>query len=204
MFKQNFKKLCVLCLGTVMAATVSLMDVKAANAPAFDCSLLGGLGEYGEVDRYWYFEGYDMYYLACAQEAFNAWQDTSVNGMANYISFERTGEELKAHITVALSSDGSDVGYNGYTRFTFNGSDVYPNYSVWDRARLVYNTTNGNINEYCNHLITGIMCHEIGHAFGLDENNGNTNSIMCQWIAGRAVSVPTSNDIWSAIAIYVK
>lgn len=77
------------------------MDVKAANAPAFDCSLLGGLGEYGEVDRYWYFEGHDMYYLACAQEAFNAWQAT-INSDYTFVVSESYKGDVGSEVSINM------------------------------------------------------------------------------------------------------
>ena len=38
------------------------------------------------------------------------------------------------------------------------------------------------------------MAHEIGHVFGLKENNKNKKSIMCQHDNGRIVNVPQTFD----------
>ena len=40
---------------------------------------------------------------------------------------------------------------------------------------------------FSNEQATGIIIHEFGHAFGLDHNNTNVNSIMCQTSYGRVV-----------------
>lgn len=37
--------------------------------------------------------------------------------------------------------------------------------------------------------------HELGHVFGLAENNSNPYSIMCQNASGRKVSVPMYVDL---------
>jgi len=48
----------------------------------------------------------------------------------------------------------------------------------------------------------GTMAHEIGHVFGLSENNGNPQSIMCRTSANRAVQVPQVMDRVSIIDKY--
>ena len=179
-------------------------DIEATtNAPRYEYMLYGGVGEYGEKIRYWYFNNNDYYYMSCAQCAMNAWMDTNVNKMADYICFKKTTDKNRAAIIISLCADGM-CGYNGYTSHVLNNSGVLPDYSPWDTAYVAYNTTNGYIDSRSSELIIGVFAHEIGHAFGLNENNNNKNSIMCQWQENRFVTVPTSNDIWSAIAIYVK
>ncbi|MBQ3546528.1 MAG: hypothetical protein IJA34_16315 [Lachnospiraceae bacterium] len=207
MRKKLFKKIGTLCVSLSMLISIGSTQVIAStntNAPSFAFNLLGGIGEYGESSRKWCFSSNNVYYMACAKLALDSWMDTSVNGMANYISFVQTSNESQATLKIIISADGETCGYNGKTNFFFNYGRVLPNASPWDRAVVTYNTTNGVISEYESEAITSVFAHEIGHAFGLDENNSNTNSIMCQWDEGRSVMLPTSNDIWSAIAIYVK
>ena len=178
------------------------MIAEASNAPKFGFQLIGGLGEYGENERNWYFRGNSVYYLACAEYAMKMWEDTETNGIANYISFEKTKDSLDAEIFITISSDGSDARYNGYTVHTLNRGSVDPRHTSWDTADIVYNNTNGYIDSSKSYLVSAVIAHEIGHAFGLDENNANRNSIMCQWQAGRTAVSPTCNDIWSAICVY--
>lgn len=47
-----------------------------------------------------------------------------------------------------------------------------------------------------------VAAHEFGHVFGLDENNSNKNSIMCQESAGRKVNKPQKVDNEEVVSIY--
>lgn len=48
----------------------------------------------------------------------------------------------------------------------------------------------------------GTMAHELGHSMGLDENNSNTSSIMCQLSSGRTVNTVNSEDYATVVYIY--
>lgn len=48
----------------------------------------------------------------------------------------------------------------------------------------------------------GTMAHEFGHAMGLDENNSNTSSIMCQLGSGRTVNTVSAEDYATVVSIY--
>lgn len=48
----------------------------------------------------------------------------------------------------------------------------------------------------------GTMAHEFGHAMGLDENNRNTSSIMCQLGSGRTVNTVSAEDYATVVSIY--
>ena len=188
----------------VVILFISLFDRKtyAVTAPKYGAELIGGLGEYGETDRYWYFNGSSPYYYSCAKNAMDMWENKETNNIADYISFVNTRDELLPSIVITASAVGKKVGYNGCTSHTLNRGSVYPNYSDWDTAYITYNTTNGIVDSSVSYLVSAVMAHEIGHAFGLDEYNSNKNSIMCQWNYGRVAIAPTSNDIWSAICVY--
>lgn len=48
----------------------------------------------------------------------------------------------------------------------------------------------------------GTIAHEIGHTLGLDENNSNPNSIMCQTGSGRLVQTVQQIDNTTVVNIY--
>ena len=88
-------------------------------------------------------------------------------------------------------------GYNGYTTFwaRTNGHSgtafaVDPDQNDW-----LYNEIYLN-GEYLNTITKqrATTCHEMGHCFGLDENNTNQYSIMCQESAERQVNVVQQRD----------
>lgn len=90
--------------------------------------------------------------------------------------------------------------YNGYwgvsddeiviastTRYDSEGVAVDPRYQDWYYAKIVLNDDYLRQDSVSNKEAVATMTHEMGHAFGLAENNGNKYSIMCQVKAGRAV-----------------
>ena len=48
----------------------------------------------------------------------------------------------------------------------------------------------------------GTMAHEFGHALGLDENNSDTSSIMCQLSSGRTVNTVSDEEYATVVSIY--
>lgn len=48
----------------------------------------------------------------------------------------------------------------------------------------------------------GTCAHEFGHAMGLDENNSDTSSIMCQSSSGRTVNTVSAEDYATVVYIY--
>lgn len=48
----------------------------------------------------------------------------------------------------------------------------------------------------------GTMAHELGHAFGLEENNSSTSRIMCQLGSGRTVNTVSAGEYEKVVEIY--
>lgn len=201
--KKLFK---VIILSLLMVCFISFnmqFYIYADTAPRFAGELIGGVGY--EETRYWYYEGSSTYFYSCAKQAFKSWMDESVNPVANLIVFNNTTYKNKACITIKVSFDGPGIGYNGKTEFFNRGQQISPySFESWDNVVISYNASNGIIDNSKSYQVIETLCHEIGHAFGLTENNMNPNSIMCQYHMGRNVVVPTHNDIWSTVAIYYK
>ena len=71
----------------------------------------------------------------------------------------------------------------------FDGSDnrIYGAVKDWYYARIYINDDNFCQISFTNEQAQGTIIHEMGHAFGLNENYSNQNSIMCQLGNGRKV-----------------
>lgn len=77
----------------------------------------------------------------------------------------------------------------GYTRFySSNSIQLNPTTSYWYYARIDLDSTNLNtLGTVQGRTKKSVIAHEIGHAMGLDENNTNPYSIMCQMGSNRKV-----------------
>ena len=67
------------------------------------------------------------------------------------------------------------------------GTIINPDHENWKYAEIHINHDEFKNPNFSNEQATGIIIHEFGHAFGLDHNNTNVNSIMCQTSYGRVV-----------------
>lgn len=92
---------------------------------------------------------------------------------------------------------------NAYTMFYVGNSTtpIAPGNSNWDWCRIYVN------NPYYDQLSSdelkqGVIGHEFGHVMGLDDNNSNQYSIMCQSSHGRKVTSPRLDDLQGINALY--
>ena len=93
------------------------------------------------------------------------------------------------------SADGN----NGYTTFwartngtTGNAYSVNPNSQNWLFNEVKLNSK--YLSNQADAYKQGVVAHEMGHCFGLNENNTNPYSIMCQAGHGRAVTTVQQVD----------
>lgn len=86
-----------------------------------------------------------------------------------------------------------------YTTF-FNSNNVSQSYiyDYWWNQILINDKYKYDYS--LNH--DAVMAHEFGHVLGLNDNNNNVNSIMCQTGAGRAVNKPQYVDSEEVVSIY--
>lgn len=77
---------------------------------------------------------------------------------------------------------------------------VNPENSFWDYCNVYIYT---NMHDWSDtNSVQGTIAHEMGHVFGLDHNNDNQYSVMCQWNYGRKVYKPGKSDHDGLNAMY--
>ncbi|AGF58214.1 hypothetical protein B0P06_003473 [Clostridium saccharoperbutylacetonicum] len=151
----------------------------------------------GVTGRHYYItKATESKYVAPINNAINDWKSAT----GNLVSFTRTYDtyEVEAQATIRAKSypnyPYNDA--NGYTEFYNKKIDidkVQPNYCDWQYTEVHLNTY--RIQNYSSDLIKGVVAHEMGHTFGLDDNNSNPGTIMCQTGSGRNVTQPQSGDV---------
>ena len=85
------------------------------------------------------------------------------------------------------------------TYFSSTGSETSGVRPYYYSEIRINNDTIGSCTSYEK---IGTMAHELGHAPGLDENNTNTSSIMCQLGSGRTVNTVSAEDYATVVSIY--
>jgi len=64
---------------------------------------------------------------------------------------------------------------------------------MWGWGKITINTYNTSSKSSWGK--EGVIAHEMGHVFGLDENNSNPYTVMCQEGSGRAVNNAQAGDL---------
>lgn len=110
------------------------------------------------------------------------------------ISLDRTYETGPSSIDVhyAYCSSGWHAWDNAWTEMVRQDyGEIDPDEEDWDYARIF-------INRYRSIPDTErtcvIVCHEMGHAFGLAHTNSQPENIMCQEASGRTTHNPSADD----------
>ena len=144
----------------------------------------------------WNIESYRYYvdstalpYLTPISNAANNWVYTGYGYNRLYPNTRTTNIASSAVDIYAYNQ--SDLG-NARTFYfartngtTGNAYEVNPEINNWLFNEIKLNI--GYVADKSSTVQQGVVAHEFGHAFGLDENNGNSYSIMCQTAYGRAV-----------------
>lgn len=173
---MNVKRILVLVL-------LNCIVLGAGNNLFASSLFLGGKLERGVGEMYYYVDSSAAGYTTLINNAVNNWIDTGYGWnpiymypvASNYATdvdfYARYGDEISSNVLAQTSF--YDI-YEG---------PVSPYTSNWFFAKVEINAP--TINKYSSTAQQGTIAHEIGHAFGLNHQNDNVNSIMCQTGYGR-------------------
>ncbi|MBO5477937.1 MAG: hypothetical protein J6A15_09330 [Clostridia bacterium] len=146
---------------------------------------IGGKLERGVSNMNYYVDSSANGYTSLINAAVNNWVDTGYGWNPIYMNpvssnyatdvdfYARYGDEISEGILARTSC------------YNINEASVNPSTSNWFFAKIEINVP--TISNYSSYVQQGTIAHELGHAFGLDHQNNNVNSIMCQVGNGRVV-----------------
>lgn len=190
--KKNVVKIGILSACCALAMT----SIAFAKVPT-----LGGYLSRG-VDRM-------CYYVDSSASSYTSSINTGINRWTN--SGYSPSDFI--HMTAVSSNYATDVDYYAFDEEDFPVSSVTALTTYFSSSGM--GTSDARPYYYTEILINkdafasftsfekiGTMAHELGHAFGLDENNKNTSSIMCQISSGRTVNKVSSEDYATVVDIY--
>lgn len=162
-------------------------------------TLIGGVGDYGSHDRYYYVTSSAVGITDKIKSAVDSWVYTTQRlSITTPISIKRTTVQSQSvfdvYITDQLSSQsakGETYFYNGSTRLN-NNSNEFP-YNDWTWAKILISPSFISDSTFTESQKTGTIAHEFGHAMGLGHSSYNF-TIMCT-IGTRIVQQPQSDDL---------
>lgn len=179
-----FKRFSALCTLFFLALALGTVNICASNdePPLLIGKYQNGLGNV-------------TIYIDSASGA-NYWETYITKGANNWM-YPGSGMSNPIYIKFVSSSYGSNMDFfakkktywdatvrNGILAETqhFDGSDnrIYGAVKDWYYARIYINDDNFRQSSFTNEQAQGTIIHEMGHAFGFNENYSNQNSIMCQ------------------------
>lgn len=205
--KRYKKGLMILVL--VVSIIISQVFVASAYVKIGSYQLSGGIGQSGNKTRYYWYDtsSFSSNWQSRVEEAMTAWCNTGSQGCGVYTSawFKRTTTKSSSVID-CYSSSSLGSGILGVTTFYTgtgtNSVQIAPSKSNWVWAKIRIATSTIDDLSYSKAKKRAVIEHEIGHAFGLDENNSMPSSIMCQAGSGRTAVKPSTDDCKGINSIY--
>jgi hypothetical protein len=193
--------------GTGFALVVALMMALAAPESALAYVVLGhkltyGVGNYGKSTQHYYVTSTASKYAAWIDQSMYDWVHTTARlRITTPISYTQTTDSSASRMDVwAGTYYGADTGIAGETFFIKAGKVINPAVSDWTYGKIQLNTP------VFSNLGTsdkkGTTAHEMGHVMGLNENNRDPKSVMCQLGSGRVVYNAQADDANGINKIY--
>ena len=181
----------------MMIITASLF-FQTANAFAYTTYsnhvLNGGVGNYGYTNRYYFITSSASTYSSLIDSAMYDWINTTSRiGITTPISFVKTSTQSSSIMDI-YAGHYYPVEYQvaGDTLHFINSTLVDQWSTNWGFCKNRINSTYFDTisSFYKNHTVS----HEMGHVMGLNENNANTSSVMCQGWASPTVYNAQADD----------
>jgi len=157
-------------------------------------TLNGGVGNYGYNNRYYYITSSASKFTGDIQTAMNKWIcTTSRLGITTPISYVQTGTQSASVMdiyTQYLPNEPYDD-VNGWAESWIYSSHIDPWGQNWGWNKIYLNSYQVSYNS---ERTRGVISHEMGHCFGLGDNNSNPYSVMCDEAHNRQVTACVADD----------
>lgn len=199
MNKRLLKKLLVLFLALLMIVSIGTPYSDAANVAP---SPLGGIYDRGGTRISWWmsYDNNGGWYEYQIINAVNNWQNPGWSNPLSFVAASSNSGTMMDIYTKTSSFWSSQTGILAETRFyNINSQQMSPTTNYRFTQIYLNDSTMHNIGA---ERMKGTIAHEIGHTLGLNENNGNVNSIMCQTGSGRAVQTVQQIDNSVIVNLY--
>lgn len=187
----------ILNIGIVSACcTLALSNVAFALVPT-----IGGYLSRGVDNMCYYVDSSASSYTSYINTGINRWTNSGYSP-SDFINMTAVSSNYATDVDYYAQPEEDFLFTGAIAETTFYASDGMEGSGV---VPYYYSEIRINTDEFpsCTSFEKiGTMAHELGHAMGLDENNSNTSSIMCQLGSGRTVNTVSSEDYATVVDIY--
>lgn len=199
-FHSRFKKSCTCFLIALMAVS-HILIVSAADTPTKPYGTHKYYKGVGNVTVYIDYASGAGYWENFIKVGVNNWMYTGHGANPIYMKYVSSNNGSTMDIYTKKNSYWAKKGlgnnilaetlhYDSNSKY-FNPKATVKNW-VW--TEIYINDDNFRKSSFSDEQAKGTIIHEMGHAFGLDHNNPNPYSIMCQTGAGRKVQRVQKTD----------
>lgn len=138
-------------------------------------------------------------YTSIINSAINNWVDTGYGWNPIYVTPVSSNYATDIDFYLRYGDDMSADILGRTTYYNINEGIVNQYNTNWFFAKIELNAS--SLGGYSNDIKQGTTAHELGHAFGLDHQDYNRYSIMCQLGCGRLVNTvdQTSHNAINAL-----
>lgn len=179
-------------------------NVFAFNTFPNNPKLIGGVGNYGANNRYYYITPSASGLTSLISNAVSSWVYTTTRlGITTPISISRTYTQSSSVFDVYYVPFSNDTLTLGLTDFYSNSTMINPPDGApptnwgWSKIRLNSNS----LYKISTNNQQGTIAHEFGHGMGLAHVSYQF-SIMCQYYNNRFVYLPGSDDLYGINFLY--
>lgn len=203
---MNNNKVKKIMMSLALIIALLLINVIGVNAATQTHPM--GVGKYTRsVKRISWWMSYDNgggWYEYQINNAINNWENPGWSNPLHFVESDNNRGTMM-DVYTKTSSFWTSQGKSAYTLATtawYNGSGnpVSPDTKNYYFTRIYINDT--EMHNFTANNIKGTIAHEIGHTLGLDHNNYNQYSIMCQTGSGRLVQTVQKTDNDAVVNFY--
>ena len=191
---------------------VVLISVCAVSANAYVIigkRLVGGVGNSGNNTRYYWLSNGAQNYTSTINAAMYSWNHTaSTPGVTTKIWFQPVASKTNSVMDIYIynNTEGALGETFFYGTAHDNTSKINPIYVNWTWRKIYLYTNNFSattLRSSSGHTLESTTAHEMGHVFGLNENNSKPSTIMAQATTRKtSVQGPAKDDCNGINAMY--
>ncbi|WP_346871453.1 matrixin family metalloprotease [Clostridium sp. UBA5119] len=195
----------IIIISIIISLLMSTNVFAATPSPIFGYKLSGGVGNYGNNNQYYYIDSsannfyHNSFYLDYRRYITKAMDRWIYTNELTPISFIKTTIQQNSVIDIYVKNEQYSS-WAGLTYCIVGSTNINPRTQNWNWNKVTLNAHSLQFDSQISH-IQAAAAHEIGHCFGLDENE-IPGSVMYKYLSGILDGGPSVEDCRAINRIY--